>query len=109
MKNNNGLLIGSGFAASLLAFGVTSGLVTFKDASIASLLAAPAALITHIAIRNAIAFRPNGRSSSANSRRNHVVAVCESYWLVLPVALVGFYVPIRKHLNISSLHRNVSI
>jgi hypothetical protein len=49
MKNNNGLIIGSGFAASLLAFGVTSGLVTFKDASIASLLAAPAALITHIA------------------------------------------------------------
>jgi len=49
MKNNNGLLIGSGFAASLLAFGVTSGVITFKDASIASLLAAPAALITHIA------------------------------------------------------------
>jgi chromosome segregation ATPase len=49
MKNNNGLIIGSGFAASLLAFGVTSGVITFKDASIASLLAAPAALITHIA------------------------------------------------------------
>jgi hypothetical protein len=48
MKNNNGLIIGSGFAASLLAFGVTSGVITFKDASIASLLAAPAALITHI-------------------------------------------------------------
>jgi len=48
MKNNNGLIIGSGFAASLLAFGVTSGLITFKDASIASLLAAPAALITHV-------------------------------------------------------------
>jgi hypothetical protein len=48
MKNNNGLIIGSGFAASLLAFGVTSGVITFKDASIASLLAAPAALITHV-------------------------------------------------------------
>ena len=48
MKNNNGLLIGSGFAASLLAFGVTSGVISFKDASIASLLAAPAALITHV-------------------------------------------------------------
>ena len=48
MKNNNGLIIGSGFAASLLAFGVTSGVITFKDASIASLLAAPAALITYI-------------------------------------------------------------
>src|SRR4028118_1257823 len=48
MKNNNGLIIGSGFAASLLAFGVTSGVITLKDASIASLLAAPAALITHI-------------------------------------------------------------
>jgi len=48
MKNHNGLLVGSGFAASLLAFGITSGVITFKDASIASLLAAPAALITHI-------------------------------------------------------------
>ncbi|HEY9821024.1 MAG TPA: hypothetical protein V6D35_09645 [Candidatus Sericytochromatia bacterium] len=48
MKNNNGLIIGSGLAASLLAFGVTSGLISLKDASIASLLAAPAALITHI-------------------------------------------------------------
>ena len=48
MKNHNGLLIGSGFAASLLAFGITSGVITFKDASIASLLAAPVALITHI-------------------------------------------------------------
>jgi len=49
MKNNNGLIIGSGFAASVFAFGITSGVITFKDASIASLLAAPAALITHIA------------------------------------------------------------
>jgi hypothetical protein len=48
MKNNNGLIIGSGFAVSLLAFGVTSGVITLKDASIASLLAAPAALITHV-------------------------------------------------------------
>lgn len=48
MKNYNGLLIGSGFAASLLAFGVTSGAISFKDASIASLLAVPAALITHV-------------------------------------------------------------
>jgi hypothetical protein len=48
MKNYNGLLIGSGFAASLLAFGVTSGVITLKDASVASLFAVPAALITHI-------------------------------------------------------------
>lgn len=49
MKNNNGLLIGSGFAASILAFGVTSGLISFKDASIASLIGLPAALISHVA------------------------------------------------------------
>jgi hypothetical protein len=49
MKNNNRFLIGSGFAASVLAFGVTSGVITFKDASIASLLAVPAALISHVA------------------------------------------------------------
>lgn len=48
MKNNNGLLIGSGFAASVLAFGVTSGVITFKHASIASLIGLPAALITHV-------------------------------------------------------------
>jgi hypothetical protein len=48
MKNNNGLLIGSGFAASLLAFGITSGMISLKDASIASLVGFPAALITHV-------------------------------------------------------------
>lgn len=49
MKLSNGLLIGSGFAASILAFGVTSGLISFKDASIASLIGLPAALISHVA------------------------------------------------------------
>ena len=48
MKNNNGLLIGSGFAASLLAFGVTSGIITLKNASIASLLSTPSAFIAHV-------------------------------------------------------------
>jgi peptidoglycan hydrolase CwlO-like protein len=45
---NNGLIIGSGFAASLLAFGITSGMISLKDASIASLVGLPAALITHV-------------------------------------------------------------
>jgi chromosome segregation ATPase len=49
MKNYNGLIIGSGFAASVFAFGITSGLVSLKDASVASLVGIPAALITHIA------------------------------------------------------------
>lgn len=49
MKLSNGLLIGSGFAASILTFGVTSGLISFKDASIASLIGLPAALISHVA------------------------------------------------------------
>jgi len=48
MKNYNGLLIGSGFAASVFVFGVTSGMISFKDASIASLVGLPAALISHI-------------------------------------------------------------
>jgi len=48
MKNNSGLLIGSGFAISLVAFGVTSGAITLKDVSIASLLSVPAALIAHM-------------------------------------------------------------
>jgi len=49
MKNNNGLLIGSGFAASVFVFGITSGMISLKTASIASLVGVPAALITHIA------------------------------------------------------------
>jgi hypothetical protein len=49
MKNTNGLIIGSGFAASVFAFGITSGMISFKDASIASLVCIPAALISHIA------------------------------------------------------------
>jgi hypothetical protein len=48
MKNYNGLLIGSGFAASVFVFGVTSGMISLKDASIASLVGLPAALISHI-------------------------------------------------------------
>lgn len=48
MKNYNGLLIGSGFAASVFVFGLTSGLISVKNASIASLIGIPAALITHI-------------------------------------------------------------
>jgi hypothetical protein len=47
MKNTNGLIIGSGFAASVFAFGITSGMISFKDASIASLVGIPAALISH--------------------------------------------------------------
>jgi len=49
MKNTNGLIIGSGFAASVFAFGITLGMISFKDASIASLVCIPAALISHIA------------------------------------------------------------
>jgi TolA-binding protein len=47
MKTHNGLLIGSGFAASVFAFGIASGAISFKDASIASLVGIPAALISH--------------------------------------------------------------
>lgn len=49
MKNYNGLLIGSGFAASVFVFGVTSGMISLKTASVASLVGIPAALISHIA------------------------------------------------------------
>ena len=49
MKNYSGLIIGSGFAASVFAFGITSGLITLKDASVASLVGIPVALVTHIA------------------------------------------------------------
>ena len=48
MKNNNGLLIGSGFAASVLVFGITSGMISLKNASIASLIGIPSALISHV-------------------------------------------------------------
>lgn len=48
MKNYNGLLIGSGFAASVFVFGLTSGLISVKNASVASLVGIPAALITHV-------------------------------------------------------------
>jgi len=48
MKNHKGLLIGSGFAASVFAFGIASGLISPKDAAIASLLAVPSALTAHI-------------------------------------------------------------
>jgi len=48
MKNQKGLLIGSGFAASVFAFGIASGLISPKDAAIASLLAVPSALTAHI-------------------------------------------------------------
>ena len=48
MKNNSGLLIGSGFAISLVAFGVTSGAITLKDVLIASLLSIPSAFIAHV-------------------------------------------------------------
>ncbi len=47
MKTHNGLLIGSGFAASVFAFGIASGAISLKDASIASLVGIPAALISH--------------------------------------------------------------
>jgi hypothetical protein len=47
MKTHNGLLIGSGLAASVFAFGIASGAISFKDASIASLVGIPAALISH--------------------------------------------------------------
>jgi len=48
MKNQKGLLIGSGFAASVFVFGITSGLISPKDAAIASLFAVPSALTAHI-------------------------------------------------------------
>jgi hypothetical protein len=35
MKNQKGLLVGSGFAASVFAFGIASGLISPKDAAIA--------------------------------------------------------------------------
>ena len=47
MKNYNGLIIGSGFAASIFVFGITSGMISLKTASIASLVGLPAALISH--------------------------------------------------------------
>ncbi len=47
MKTHNSLLIGSGLAASVFAFGIASGAIGFKDASIASLVGIPAALISH--------------------------------------------------------------
>jgi hypothetical protein len=47
MKSQKGLLIGSSFAASVFAFGIASGAISFKDASIASLVGIPAALISH--------------------------------------------------------------
>jgi hypothetical protein len=47
MKTHNGLLIGSSLAASVFAFGIASGAISFKDASIASLVGIPAALISH--------------------------------------------------------------
>jgi hypothetical protein len=48
MKTNNGLLIGSGFAASVFAFGLASGMISLKNASVASLIGIPAALVTHV-------------------------------------------------------------
>jgi hypothetical protein len=48
MKTQKGLLIGSGFAASVFAFGIASGLISPKDAAIASLVGIPAALTAHI-------------------------------------------------------------
>jgi hypothetical protein len=48
MKTQKGLLVGSGFAASVFAFGIASGLISIKDASIASLVGIPAALTAHI-------------------------------------------------------------
>jgi hypothetical protein len=48
MKNHKGLLVGSGFAASVFAFGIASGLISPKDAAIASLFAVPSALTAHI-------------------------------------------------------------
>jgi hypothetical protein len=48
MKNYNGLLIGSSFAASVFVFGITSGLISVKNASIGSLVGLPAALISHV-------------------------------------------------------------
>jgi hypothetical protein len=48
MKSQKGLLIGSSFAASVFAFGIASGAISLKDASIASLVGIPAALISHI-------------------------------------------------------------
>jgi hypothetical protein len=47
MKSQKGLLIGSSFAASVFAFGIASGAISFKDASIGSLVGIPAALISH--------------------------------------------------------------
>jgi hypothetical protein len=47
MKSQKGLLIGSSFAASVFAFGIASGAISLKDASIASLVGIPAALISH--------------------------------------------------------------
>lgn len=48
MKTNNGLLIGPGFAASVFAFGLASGMISLKNASVASLIGIPAALVTHV-------------------------------------------------------------
>jgi DNA-directed RNA polymerase subunit RPC12/RpoP len=47
MKSQKGLLIGSSFAASVFAFGIASGAISLKDASIASLVGIPVALISH--------------------------------------------------------------
>jgi hypothetical protein len=47
MSHKTGLIV-SGLAASVAAFGITSGLISAKDAAIASLFAVPGALVTHI-------------------------------------------------------------
>jgi len=46
MKNT--LLVGSGLVASVAVFSITSGLISAKDAAVASLFAVPSALAAHI-------------------------------------------------------------
>jgi hypothetical protein len=77
MKNYKGLLVGSGFAASVFAFGIASGVISPKDAAIASLLAVPSTLTAHI-VTDSIAQKRINQADERVTRLQRELATVET-------------------------------